>query len=104
VEGAAAVLFAVNATAVIPATPGNVGLFQAACVAVLAGTYHVSTPEALAFGIVLQLVELAAAAVMGLPALVNEGLSWREVRLRTMHASPVKLGPLPESLRRVPQG
>jgi phosphatidylinositol alpha-mannosyltransferase len=104
IGGAAAVLFAVNATAVIPATPGNVGLFQAACVAVLAGTYHVSTAEALAFGIVLQVVELAAAAVMGLPALVNEGLSWREVRLRTMHASPVRLGPLPDGLRRIPQG
>ena len=33
---------------------------------------------------------------MGLPALVNEGLSWREVRLRTMHAAPVRLGPLPQ--------
>ena len=32
---AAAVLFAVNVTAVIPATPANVGIFQAACVAVL---------------------------------------------------------------------
>ena len=95
IGGAAAVLFAVNATALIPATPGNVGLFQAACMAVLVGAYHVSTPEALAFGIVLQVIELATAAVMGLPALVNEGLSWREVRLRTMHAAPVKLGPLP---------
>ncbi len=97
--GAAAVLFAVNATAVIPATPANVGLFQAACVAVLAGSYHVPLPEALAFAIVLQVVELATAAVMGLPALVNEGLSWRDVRLRTMHAAPVKLAPLPRSPR-----
>ncbi len=40
------VLFAVNVTAVIPATPANVGVFQAACVAVLAGAYHVSTPDA----------------------------------------------------------
>jgi phosphatidyl-myo-inositol alpha-mannosyltransferase len=32
---------------------------------------------------------------MGLPALVNEGLSWREVRLRTMHAAPVTLDPPP---------
>lgn len=95
VGGAAAVLFAVNATAVLPATPANVGVFQAACVAVLVGAYHVSTPEALAFGIVLQVVEVAAALIMGLPALVNEGLSWRDVRLRTMHAAPVKLGPLP---------
>jgi phosphatidylinositol alpha-mannosyltransferase len=97
VGAAAAVLFAVNVTAVVPATPANVGVFQAACVAVLAGVYHVSTPDAIAYGIVLQAVELASALIMGLPALVNEGLSWREVRLRTMHAAPVKLGPLPAS-------
>jgi phosphatidylinositol alpha-mannosyltransferase len=34
---------------------------------------------------------------MGLPALVNEGLSWKDVRLRTMHATPVKLPVLPAS-------
>jgi phosphatidylinositol alpha-mannosyltransferase len=94
--GAAAVLFAVNVTAVVPATPANVGVFQAACVAVLAGAYHVSTPDALAYGIILQAVEVATAIAMGMPALVNEGLSWKEVRLRTMHAAPVKLPALPE--------
>jgi phosphatidylinositol alpha-mannosyltransferase len=87
----------VNVTAVVPATPANIGVFQAACVAVLAGAYHVSTPDALAYGIILQAVELATALIMGMPALVNEGLSWKEVRLRTMHAAPVKLNPLPES-------
>jgi phosphatidylinositol alpha-mannosyltransferase len=95
VGAAAGVLFAVNVTAVIPATPANVGVFQAACVAVLAGAYHVSTPDAIAYGIVLQAVEVATALIMGLPALLNEGLSWRDVRLRTMNASPVRLGPLP---------
>jgi phosphatidylinositol alpha-mannosyltransferase len=95
VAAAAGVLFAVNITAVVPATPANVGVFQAACVAVLAGVYHVSTPDAIAYGIVLQAVELATALIMGVPALLNEGLSWREVRLRAMHAAPVKLGPLP---------
>ena len=94
--GAAAVLFAVNVTAVIPATPANIGVFQAACVAILAGAYHVSTADALAYGIALQAVEIATALIMGMPALVNEGLSWKEVRLRTMHATPVKLAPLPE--------
>jgi phosphatidylinositol alpha-mannosyltransferase len=96
VGAAAAVLFAVNVTAVVPATPANVGVFQAACVAVLVGGYHVSTPDAIAYGIVLQAIEVAAALIMGLPALVNEGLSWRQVRLRTMHSAPVKLGPLPD--------
>jgi phosphatidyl-myo-inositol alpha-mannosyltransferase len=33
--------------------------------------------------------------VMGAPALVKEGMSWRDVRLRALHASPVKLDPLP---------
>ncbi|MFI4984441.1 MAG: lysylphosphatidylglycerol synthase domain-containing protein [Solirubrobacterales bacterium] len=98
VGAAAGVLFAVNVTAVIPVTPANVGVFQAACVAVLVGAYHVSTPDAIAYGIVLQAVEVATALIMGLPALVNEGLSWRDVRLRTMHATPVKLGPLPAAV------
>jgi phosphatidylinositol alpha-mannosyltransferase len=93
---AAGVLFAVNVTAVVPATPANVGVFQAACVVVLAGAYHVSTPDAIAYGIVLQAVEVATALLMGLPALLNEGLSWRDVRLRTTHAAPVRLAPLPQ--------
>ena len=41
----------------------------------------------------LQAVEIATAIVMGAPPLVKEGLSWREVRLRAMHASPVELAP-----------
>jgi phosphatidylinositol alpha-mannosyltransferase len=95
---AAAILFAVNVTAAVPVTPANVGVFQAACAVVLVGAYHVSAPEAIAYGIVLQAVELASALIMGLPALVTEGLSWREMRLRTVHASPapVRLAPLPE--------
>ncbi len=99
VAGAAAVLFAVNVTAVVPATPSNIGVFQAACVAVLAGAYHISTPEALAYGIILQAVEIATAVIMGMPALVNEGLSWKNVRLRTMNAAPVKLPALGERQR-----
>ncbi|MEA2136986.1 MAG: phosphatidyl-myo-inositol alpha-mannosyltransferase [Solirubrobacteraceae bacterium] len=89
---AAAVLFAVNVTAVLPATPSNLGVFQAACVAVL-GAYGIGAADALAYGIILQAVEIATAIVMGTPALVKEGLSWREVRLRAMHASPVELAP-----------
>ena len=90
---AAAVLFAVNVTAALPATPSNLGVFQAACVAVLAGAYHVPSAEALGYGIILQAVEIATAVVMGMPALVNEGLSWRDVRLRALHGSPVQLTP-----------
>jgi phosphatidylinositol alpha-mannosyltransferase len=94
---AAAVLFAVNVTAVLPATPSNLGVFQAACVAVLTGAYHVSSADALGYGIILQAVEIATAIIMGAPALLKEGLSWRDVRLRALHAAPVQLSPHPRS-------
>jgi phosphatidyl-myo-inositol alpha-mannosyltransferase len=90
VGAAAAVLFAVNVTAVLPATPSNLGVFQAACVAVLSA-YHVSHTDALAFGIVLQAVEIATAVVMGMPALLGEGMSFKDMRLRALHATPVEL-------------
>jgi phosphatidylinositol alpha-mannosyltransferase len=88
---AAGVLFAVNVTAVLPAAPSNIGVFQAACVAVLHGAFHISTADAIAYGIVLQAVEITTAAAMGIPALLREGMSWRDVRLRAMHAAPVTL-------------
>jgi phosphatidylinositol alpha-mannosyltransferase len=88
---AAAVLFAVNITAVLPATPANLGVFQAACVAVLHTGWHVGIATGVAYGVILQAVEVATAILLGMPALVKEGMSWREVRLRAMHASPVKL-------------
>jgi hypothetical protein len=87
---AAAVLFAVNVTAALPATPSNIGVFQAACVAVLAA-YGVNHTDALAYGIILQAVEIATAFAMGMPALVREGMSWKDLRLRALHSSPVEL-------------
>jgi phosphatidylinositol alpha-mannosyltransferase len=89
---AAAVLFAVNVTAVLPATPSNLGVFQAACVVVLSGGYGISQADALGYGIILQAVEVATAVVMGMPALLGEGLSWRDVRLRALQTAPVQLG------------
>jgi phosphatidylinositol alpha-mannosyltransferase len=99
IGAAAAVLFAVNVTAVLPATPSNLGVFQAACVAVLTGAYHVSSADALGYGIILQAVEIATAIIMGAPALLSEGLSWRDVRLRALHAAPVQLSPKPRPTR-----
>jgi phosphatidylinositol alpha-mannosyltransferase len=73
VYAAAAVLFAVNVTAVVPITPSNIGPFQAACVAVLAGLFNVSTSRAIAYGILLQLVEIVTSIGLGLFALHQEG-------------------------------
>jgi phosphatidylinositol alpha-mannosyltransferase len=90
VGAAAAVLFAVNVTAALPATPSNIGVFQAACVAVLSA-YGVGHTDALAYGIILQAVEIATAFALGMPALVREGMSWKDLRLRALHSSPVEL-------------
>ena len=76
---AAAVLLAVNVSAVLPATPSNVGVFQAACLVVLAA-YGVGAGPALAYGIILQAVELVTALVLGIPALLGEGMTWRDIR------------------------
>jgi phosphatidylinositol alpha-mannosyltransferase len=96
---AAAVLFAVNVTAVLPATPANLGVFQAACAAVLHTGWHVSIGDGVAYGVILQAVEISTAVLMGMPALLKEGMSWREVKLRAMHATPVKLPARPSRTR-----
>jgi phosphatidylinositol alpha-mannosyltransferase len=78
---AAAVLVAVNVAAIVPVTPSNVGLFQAACIAALA-PFGVPASAALAYGIALQTVEVVSALSLGVPALLAEGLSWSELRER----------------------
>jgi phosphatidylinositol alpha-mannosyltransferase len=93
VGGAAAVLFAVNVTAVVPATPSNIGVFQLAVISVLSTGYGVGAADALAYGVILQAVEIATAVALGLPALVREGMSWSDVRLRALSAAPVRLQP-----------
>jgi phosphatidyl-myo-inositol alpha-mannosyltransferase len=76
---AAAILLAVNLSAVLPPTPSNVGLFQAACLVVLAA-YGVGAGPGLAYGIILQAVEILTALALGVPALLGEGMSWRDIR------------------------
>jgi phosphatidylinositol alpha-mannosyltransferase len=97
IGAAAAVLFAVNITAVLPATPANLGVFQAACAAVLHTGWHIGYGDGVAFGVILQAVEVTTAIIMGMPALLKEGMSWREVKLRAMHTTPVKLPARPSS-------
>ena len=76
---AAAILLAVNVSAVLPATPSNVGVFQAACLVVLAA-YGVGAGQGLAYGIILQAIELLTALSLGVPALLREGMTWQDIR------------------------
>jgi phosphatidylinositol alpha-mannosyltransferase len=95
IGAAAAVLFAVNVTAVVPATPSNIGVFQLAVISVLHTGFGVSTADALAYGVILQAVEIATAVVLGLPALVREGLTWSDLRVQALSTAPVRLKPKP---------
>jgi phosphatidylinositol alpha-mannosyltransferase len=97
IGAAAAVLFAVNVTAVVPATPSNIGIFQLAVVSVLTAGFGVGTADALAYGVILQAVEIATALALGLPALVREGVTWSDMRLRALQSAPVRLAPQPAS-------
>jgi phosphatidyl-myo-inositol alpha-mannosyltransferase len=97
IGAAAAVLFAVNVTAVVPATPSNIGIFQLAVISVLHTGFGISTADALAYGVILQAVEIATAVALGLPALVREGLTWSDLRVQALSSTPVRLSPRPDS-------
>lgn len=84
---AAAVLLAVNLTAIVPVTPSNVGVFQAACIAVLA-PFGVSANQGLAYGLLLQAIEVVCAFGLGVPALLREGLPLGELRRQFSGGTP----------------
>ncbi|MGZ4463677.1 MAG: flippase-like domain-containing protein, partial [Gaiellaceae bacterium] len=100
IGAAAACLFAVNVTAVVPATPSNIGIFQLAIISVLHQGFGINSADALAYGVILQAVEIATAVALGVPALVREGVSWSDMRVRAMAAAPVQLSERPRTRER----
>ena len=96
---AAAVLLAVNVSAILPATPSNVGVFQAACLVVLAA-YGVGGGPGLAYGILLQAVEVVTALALGVPALLREGLTWGDLRRRAEEAEEEEMRSVAEASAR----
>ena len=88
---AAAVLTAVNIAGIVPVTPSNVGIFQAACVLVLAA-WGIGSDTALAYGILLQAIEVAVALALGLPALAGEHTSFRQLRQTAEHLPETSTG------------
>jgi phosphatidylinositol alpha-mannosyltransferase len=96
VAAAAAALFAVNVSAVVPVTPANVGVFQLAVAAVLTTGYGLSPGSALLYGIVLQAAEVVTAVALGVPAMLREGQTWSDIRLQALRA--VELAPREDSV------
>ena len=79
----------------MPATPSNIGVFQVAVISVLHTGFGVGAADALAYGVILQAVEVATAVALGLPALVREGLTWSDLRVQALSTVPVRLKPQP---------
>jgi phosphatidyl-myo-inositol alpha-mannosyltransferase len=100
IGAAAACLFAVNVTAVVPATPSNIGIFQLAIISVLNKGFGIPAADALAYGVILQAVEIATAVGLGVPALVREGVTWSDMRMRALSAAPVHLSSKPRTRER----
>jgi phosphatidylinositol alpha-mannosyltransferase len=87
---AAAILLAINLAAVVPVTPGNVGLFQAACIAVLT-PLGVNAGDALAYGLLLQGIEIVVAVGLAIPATLHEGLTLRDLSRAAAGTVPVSI-------------
>ena len=60
-------------------------------ISVLHTGWDISTADALAYGIILQAVEIATAVMLGVPALVREGVTWKDMRIRALGSAPVQL-------------
>jgi phosphatidylinositol alpha-mannosyltransferase len=58
--------------------------------------YGIAGVDALAFGVSLQALELGVAAALGGPALMREGVGWRDMRRRALEAASLDL-PAPPS-------
>jgi uncharacterized membrane protein YbhN (UPF0104 family) len=67
----------------LPQAPGMIGTYQYACVLAL-GLFGVPQPQALAYGLVLNAVQLTTLVAQGLVALPLAGVSLRDL----MHARP----------------
>ncbi len=81
-RGAGLVLVLTNLIGLVPATPGNLGTFQAATVAALAAA-GVAAGPAVAYGLGLQALQVVVAVVAGLVSLSLQDLSLADLRLHS---------------------
>lgn len=78
--GALLLLILINVAGAMPATPGNVGVFQLATVIPLTVTYGIPKTTALAFSVGLQIIEGSIGLGVGSACLLREGLKFDQVR------------------------
>lgn len=78
--GALLLLILINVAGALPATPGNVGIFQLATVIPLTVNYGVPKTTAIAFSVGLQIIEGSIGLGVGSICLLREGLKFDQVR------------------------
>jgi len=78
--GALLLLILINVAGALPATPGNVGVFQLATVIPLTVTYDIPKTMAIAFSVGLQIIEGSIGLGIGSACLLGEGLKLNQVR------------------------
>ncbi len=78
--GALLLLILINIAGAMPATPGNVGVFQLATVIPLTVTYDIPKTMAIAFSIGLQIIEGSIGLIGGSACLLHEGLKFDQVK------------------------
>ncbi|MHB0866837.1 MAG: lysylphosphatidylglycerol synthase transmembrane domain-containing protein [Thermoleophilia bacterium] len=84
VLGALLLLILINVAGAMPATPGNIGVFQLATVIPLVASYGISKTTALAFSIGLQVIEGSIGLGVGSICLMREGLTFGQVRTESL--------------------
>lgn len=84
IMGALLLLILINIAGALPATPGNIGVFQLATVIPLMRIYGISEAEALAFSIGLQAIEGSIGLGVGSAFLFREQLTLKEVKSESM--------------------
>lgn len=80
IMGALLLLILINVAGALPATPGNVGVFQLATVIPLMITYNIPEATALAFSIGLQAIEGSIGLGVGSAFLFREHLTFKQVK------------------------
>lgn len=90
--GALLLLILINVAGALPATPGNVGVFQLATVLPLMFTYGIPEHNALGFSIGLQAIEGSIGLGVGSACLFREHLSFKEVKKESISLEEQEIG------------
>ena len=77
----------IGAGSSLPSAPGYVGIYQAACVLAL-GLYQIDASQAVAYSIVVQMLQAVIICAQGVAALLSYGLRWSDLSQAAQQKKP----------------